>query len=103
MDKIYLVRFLKEGKRGVYKMIANIYSDTLLSTGTNLALEIIKSDLEKESGETVELNYFSLAQAKKKLEPKTEVKEKPTKSKWLFKDNHEVDSKDNELGRFKMD
>lgn len=68
MDKKYIVRFLKERKRGVYTLIVNMYVDVVTNMPVTMALQVIKDDLQKETGDSLELNYFSLAKAVSKLE-----------------------------------
>jgi len=102
MDKKYITRFLKEKKRGVYSIIVNTYSETIMSMGTTMALEVIKEDLERETGEEVSLNYFSLAQATSKYKA-SNTKLGKGKKKWEFKDTNEL-KKDQEVpGKFKLD
>jgi hypothetical protein len=102
MDKKHIVKFLRDKKRGVYTLIVNVYSDTIMSIGKTMALEVIKEDLERETGEKVDLNYFSLAQAISKYKgsnPKSENE----KRRWEFKDANELNSDQIKPGKFKLD
>jgi hypothetical protein len=104
MEKKYIIQFLKEGKRGVYKLIVNVYGDAISAMGITMALRVIKDDLEKEAGTTVELNYFSLAKAASKLEKKSANHSTPVEPrKWKFKDSHEEKESQTAPGRFKID
>jgi len=103
MDKRYIIDFLKERKRGVYALIVNMYMDVITSMGVTMALRVIKDDLQKETGEEVDLNYFSLAKAVSKLEKKIAHRSTTIVTrKWEFKDASEM--KDTELppGKFKL-
>lgn len=103
MDKKHIVRFLKEKKRGVYTLIVNSYPEVVSSMGTTMALALIKEDLEKVSGEEVEINYFSLKQAITKRKAPV-VKLPPIeKTKWEFKDTNELKSDQSTPGKFKLD
>lgn len=100
MEKKHIIRFLKERKRGVYTLMVEMYSDVATSMAVTMALEIIKEDLEKETGAIVELNYFSLAQAISKYKKEKAISK--TEKKWSFRDAHEI--KENQLapGKFKI-
>lgn len=100
MEKKHIIRFLKERKRGVYTLMVEMYSDVATSMAVTMALEIIKEDLEKETGAIVELNYFSLAQAISKYKKEKAILK--TEKKWSFRDAHEI--KENQLapGKFKI-
>jgi hypothetical protein len=107
MDKKNIVRFLKEKRRGIYSVIVDVYSEQILSSGVNLALDLIKDDLEIKTGERVTLNYFSLNQAVLKYKNKNMNRKvvTPAKaSKYDFKDAHEIKN-DSQLlpGQFKLD
>jgi hypothetical protein len=104
MEKKYIVEFLKERKRGVYPLIVNTYIDVISAMGINMALRVIKDDLEKESGTPVELNYFSLAKAISKIEKKSSNRSTTVVTrKWEFKDAHELKESQLPPGRFKLD
>jgi hypothetical protein len=98
MEKKHIIKFLNGKKRGVYPLLVEMYATVVTTMATTMALEIIKEDLEMDSGEKVELNYFSLAQAvakyKKKIKAKPEGKRKPE-----FKDAHELSEKQLPAGR----
>lgn len=102
MDKIHIVRFLKAKKRGIYSVIVDSYSDKISNTGAAMALELIREDLENETGEKVELNYFSLAQAISKSRSSAPKSGTDAKKKWDFKDSHEL-KKEESPGKFKLD
>lgn len=103
MEKKYIIEFLKERKRGVYDLIVNTYMDVISNMAITMALKIIKDDLEKEAGTTVELNYFSLAKAVSKLEKKeTKHSTAAVTRKWEFKDAHEMKESQTAPGRFKL-
>lgn len=104
LEKKYIIEFLKERKRGVYTLIVNTYIDVISSMGINMALRVIKDDLEKEAGTTVELNYFSLAKAISKVEKKTSNRSTTVVTKkWEFKDAHELKESQLPPGRFKLE
>ena len=100
MEKKHIIRFLNERKRGVYTLMVEMYSDVATSMAVTMALEIIKEDLEKETGAVVELNYFSLAQAIAKY--KKEKAKSLTERKWSFKDAHEITETQSTPGKFKI-
>lgn len=101
MDKKQIVKFLKGGRRGIYNIIVQQYSQTVLSMGAAMSLEIIKEDLEKETAEEVELKYFSLAQAISKFKKDSVRSKGSTTKKWDFKDSHELGESADKPGRFK--
>lgn len=84
MEKKHIIKFLNPRKRGVY--------------GINMALEIILEDLEQESGEKIELNYYSFAQAVARFKKKGKGKREVRKTE--FKDAHELVDKQKPPGRF---
>jgi hypothetical protein len=91
MEKKHIIRFLKEGKRGSYTLLVQMYADVVTSMSIRMALELIKEDLEKESGETVEIHYFSLARAISRLKKKNILKPGAlTAREREFKDAHEI-------------
>ncbi len=104
LEKKYIIEFLKERKRGVYTLIVNTYIDVISSMGINMALRVIKDDLEKQAGTTVELNYFSLAKAISKVEKKASNRSTTVVTKkWEFKDAHELKESQLPPGRFKLE
>jgi hypothetical protein len=103
MDKRHVVKFLKQKKRGIYNVIVEMYTEVISTTGPTMALEIIKEDLEKETGEQVALNYFSLAQAIAKTKPANAGLVKIQKRKWEFKDSNELKPDQGTPGKFKLD
>jgi hypothetical protein len=98
MEKKHLIRFLMQRKS--YSVLVQAYSELIASMPIVMALEIIQEDLQKDSEERVELNYFSLARAVarfKKKNPQT------AQSKhFQFKDSHEIDDVQLSPGRFKI-
>lgn len=103
MEKEYIIKFLKERKRGVYALIVSRYQDVISSMGIAMALQVIKDDLEKEAGTTVRINYFSLAKAVSKAEGMTTKKvTPPVARKWKFKDAHEMQDSQSTPGKFKL-
>lgn len=101
MEKKHIIKFLKLRKRGVYTLIVEVYADVITSMAITMALEVIAEDLQKESGEKVELNYFSLAQAVAKFKKKIEVDPRIKKSTNRFKDANELEEKQTKPGGFK--
>lgn len=101
MEKKHIIKFLNGKKRGIYTLIVEMYADVITSMAITMAQEVIKEDLEKDSGEKVELNYFSLAQAvakhKKKIKANPEAKRKPE-----FKDANELSDNQKPPGSFKL-
>lgn len=102
MEKKYIIQFLKEKRRGVYMLIVNTYADVISSMGINMALRVIKDDLEKEAGTTVELNYFSLAKAVSKAERRVSIRSTTVPRKLEFKDIHEMKEGQTTPGKFKI-
>jgi len=108
MDKVDIVAFLEQKRRGIYNVLVNEYWDSVLSTSpVNLALTIISNDLEKATGKKVSLKYVSLAQAVSKarsnqvttnssVSRKTYDGTVPTQEnsssgkKYNFRDSHEI-------------
>jgi hypothetical protein len=103
MDKQHIVKFLKANKRGIYNVIVQLYSDVVLSMGAAMSLEVIKEDLEKETGEKIELKYFSLAQAIARFKSDPSRAKEQTKKKWEFKDTNESKKDQVIPGKFKLD
>jgi len=102
MEKKHIIRFLKEKKRGVYTLVVEMYADVITSMAVTMALEIIKEDLEKESGGVVEIKYFSLAQAISKFKKRASSGH-GVKRKWEFKDANEMKENQSAPGKFKID
>jgi hypothetical protein len=102
MEKKHVIKFLKLRKRGVYGLIVEMYADVITSMAVTMALEVIAEDLQKESGEAVKINYYSLAQAAAKF--KKEIEGKPGEKKGLnrFKDANELEEKQTKPGGFKV-
>jgi hypothetical protein len=101
MEKKHIIKFLKLGKRGVYKLIVELYAELITSMAITMAMEVIAEDLEKESGEKVKLNYFSLAQAAAKFKKEIEVDPGIKKGANRFKDANELEEKQTKPGGFK--
>lgn len=101
MDKKHIIRFLKEKKRGAYAILVEMYADIISSMAVTMALELIVEDLEKESGESVVINYFSLAKAIAKYKKRGSLKTGGSR-KWEFRDASEI--KDQLVpGKFKIE
>jgi hypothetical protein len=100
MEKKHIIKFLKLRKRGVYTLIVELYADVITSMAVTMALEVIAEDLEKESGETVNLNYYSLAQAAAKFKKDIESKPVEKKVKDRFKDANELEENQTKPGGF---
>jgi 3-oxoacyl-[acyl-carrier-protein] synthase III len=97
MEKKNIIRFLKEKKRGAYTLMVEMYSDVVNSMTVTMALELIKEDLEKDSGEVVDLHYFSLARAISRFKKKTTTKlEAAIERERKFRDANEI--KEGQLG-----
>lgn len=102
MEKKHIIKFLKLRKRGVYPLIVELYSDVITSMAVTMALDVITEDLEKVSGETVKINYYSLAQAAAKFKKDIESKPAEKKVKERFKDANELAEKQTKPGGFKV-
>jgi AAA15 family ATPase/GTPase len=102
MEKKHIIKFLKLRKRGVYKLIVELYADVITSMAVTMALDLITEDLENVSGEMVKLNYYSLAQAAAKF--KKDIESKPAEKKGAnrFKDANELEEKQTKPGGFKV-
>ena len=87
MEKKHIIKFLNAKKREVYAI--------------TMALEIIREDLEKETREKVQLNYFSLAQATAKFKKNIEATPGTKKVSDRFKDANELEEKQTKPGGFK--
>ena len=98
MEKKHIIKFLNPRKRGVYGLLVEMYADVINSMAINMALEIIREDLEQESGERIELNYYSFAQAVARFKKKGKGKRELRKTE--FKDAHELVDKQKPPGRF---
>jgi hypothetical protein len=101
MEKKHIIKFLKLRKRGVYALIVELYADVITSMAITMALEVIAEDLQKESSEQIELNYFSLAQAVAKFKKK--IQKPVMKRKPEFKDAHELVEKQLPPGNFTLE
>ena len=99
MEKRFIIRFLKEKKKGSYRLLAELYADQIMSIPIVMALEIIRDDLQGESDETIELNYFSLARAIGRFKKKNPA---TAKGKFQFKDAHELENDRMSPGKFKV-
>ena len=104
MEKKYLIRFLNDGRRGAYTWLVEIYAHWVTSMSVTAAMELIKEDLAKESGTTVELHYFSLTRAVARFKKKTGVNSKVGANKKLeFKDSNEISDRQSVPGKFKVE
>ena len=99
MEKKHIIKFLNPRKRGVYALLVEMYADVINSMAINMALEIIREDLEQESGEKIELNYYSFAQAVARSKKKAKARES---RKPEFKDAHELRDKQKPPGSFTL-
>jgi hypothetical protein len=99
MEKKLIVRFMKEKKKGCYRLLAELYVDQISSLPIVMALEIIREDLQRESNEPIQLNYFSLARAIARFKKKNPA---VVKGKFQFKDAHELDKAQSSPGKFKL-
>ncbi len=95
-----MIQFLKQKRKGVYTMLVQEYAEMIASMPIVMALEIIREDLQKDSGESIELNYFSLARAIARFKKKNPLPVIPRKLQ--FKDANEIDNTQSGSGRFKL-
>lgn len=102
MEKKHIIRFLKERKRGCYTLLVKMYADAVASMSVTMAMELIREDLEKESGASVELHYFSLVKAFSRFKKK-EGKTGGTDRTWDFKDANEIKNGQLSPGKFKFE
>ena len=102
MEKIRLARFLKERRRGIYGLIVETYSSVVTSMTPTMAQQVIQEDLEKESNESVKLNYVSLAQAIAKFKKRIPKEADGAKPKHNFPDAYELEDKTKPPGYFKL-
>ena len=100
MEKKYLIRFLKEKKKGSYSIVVQAYQELITSMPIVMALEIIQQDLTEEAGELIELNYFSLARAVARFKKQNSQSNKSRQ--FQFKDAHELRDVQLGPGRFKI-
>jgi len=98
MEKKHIIRFLNDGRRGAYTWLVEMYAHWVTSMSVTAAMELIKEDLAKESGTTVELHYFSLARAVARFKKKTGVNKKLE-----FKDTYEISDRQSVPGKFKVE
>ncbi len=103
MEKRHIIRFLKERKRGSYTLLVKMYADAVASMSVTMAMELIREDLEKETGVSVQLHYFSLVKAFSRFKKKEGKGTGGTDRTWDFKDANQI--KDGQLspGRFKFE
>jgi hypothetical protein len=103
MEKKHIIRFLKERKRGSYTLLVKMYADAVTSMSVTMAMELIREDLERESGTSVELNYFSLAKAFSRFKRKEGKRTGAgTDRNWDFKDANETKEGQLSPGKFKV-
>ena len=109
MEKSDIVKFVKEKRKGVYNAIVLTYSTILNGHHTTLMTNLIEIDLEKNTGERIELNYDSLIKAVRRSLINNKGKSKrstsftPKANRYDFKDDHEIDgSKKAKPGSFKI-
>ena len=102
MEKKNIVKFLNGKKRGVYRLLVEMYSEEVTSMPMTIALEVIREDLAKESGEMVDLNYNSLARAVARFKKKSKAKDEVGIRKRDFKDANELTDSRTAPGKFKI-
>ena len=102
MEKKNIVKFLNGKKRGVYRLLVEMYPEEVTSMPMTLALEIIREDLGKESGEKVDLNYNSLARAVARSKKKSKAKDEVGIRTRDFKDANELPDSRTAPGKFKI-
>jgi hypothetical protein len=102
MEKKHIIKFLNGKKRGAYRLLVEMYSEEVTSMPVTIALEIIREDLRKESGEKVDLNYNSLARAVARSMKKSKVKDEVGIQKRNFKDANELTDSPTAPGKFKI-
>lgn len=100
MEKKHLIRFLKKSKKGSYSVLVQAYQELIASMPIVMAMEIIQEDLQKETEERIELNYFSLARAVARFKKK--YPQAATRKIIQFKDSHETEDVQLSPGRFKI-
>ncbi|HRW98700.1 MAG TPA: hypothetical protein P5280_04385 [Cyclobacteriaceae bacterium] len=100
MEKKHLIRFLKQSKKGSYSVLVQAYQELIASMPIVMAMEIIQEDLQKETEERIELNYFSLARAVARFKKKNP--QAATRKQFHFKDSHETVDVQSSPGRFKI-
>ena len=84
-------------------MLVEMYADVVNEMAITLAMEIIKEDLEKESGKGVELHYFSLARAIARFKKRATTKSGAlTTRKREFRDANEIKEGQPGPGKFKI-
>ena len=83
-------------------MLVQMYSEEVTSMPVTIALEIIREDLRKESGEKVDLNYNSLARAVARSKKKSTAKDEVGMRKRDFKDANELADSRTAPGKFKI-
>lgn len=103
MEKKHIIRFLKDGRRGAYTWLVEMYAHWVTRMSVTAAMELIKEDLEQESGTTVEPHYFSFARAVARFKKKTGVNSKVgVNRKTEFKDANEISDSQSGPGKFKV-
>lgn len=103
MERKHIIRFLKDGRRGAYTWLVEMYCDLVTSLSVAAAKELIEEDLTKESETTVELHYFSLARAVARFKKKNGMHTKAAAvKKFEFKDANEIMNGQSEPGKFEV-
>lgn len=102
MEKKNVVKFLNARKRGVYRLLVEMYPEEVTSMPITIALEIIREDLGRESGEMVDLNYNSLARAVARSRKKSKAKGEVGIRTRDFKDANELTDNRSAPGKFKI-
>jgi hypothetical protein len=101
MEKKHIIKFLNGKKRGAYRLLVEMYPE-VTSMPMTIALEIIREDLGRESGEMVDLNYNSLARAMARSRKKSKAKDDVGMRKRDFKDANELSDSLTAPGKFKI-
>jgi hypothetical protein len=78
MTKTQLVDLIENKKSGAYPAILFVYRKTIASTNISAAFFTIKRDLEKKVGREVNLNLYSLIDAKKRKKNKLQKTQQTT-------------------------
>ncbi|RAW01094.1 hypothetical protein [Pseudochryseolinea flava] len=99
MEKMHIVNFLRERKKGAYAVLVEAYADIITSTPITLALKIVRDDLERECHEVIELKYFSFAKAVARFKKRSA---RVSSTKPAFKDAIEENNNRSVPGRFKI-
>ena len=89
---------LKGKQKKSYSLLVKKYFDLIEELGPKVALTEIKEEIEKETGETIEMNYQSLSQAFGRLKKSSGYKARAKsgdgvqKGRYDFKEEYEASS-----------